>query len=121
MRRMFKYAYISGLIKLNPLSDTSGAIQKSRQKPHPCIIDGIYNKQERKLAIGKLLLDIHSFSGNWVNQMALILMANIFQRPSEICGLRWENIDFYEGLINLHASETDTKTLFQLANLLLKY
>jgi integrase len=82
-----------------------GVIKPHKTKHHPCIIDGVDNKAKRMRVIGRLLNDIHSYSGSQIIAMGLFLMAFTFQRPSEVRTMKWADIDFEEKLWRFRSSK----------------
>lgn len=83
---VFDYAIATGRAKHNPTLALKGAMVPRSQKNHAAITD--------PAEVGKLLVAIDAFQGTPVVRAALQLSALLFQRPGEIRGMEWSEINW---------------------------
>lgn len=116
IKRTLRYAKINGLIKISPLEDTGGAIKKPKINHHPCVIDGVHNKSERMIAIGKLLRDISDSKCTFIVKHALGMLAFLFVRPGELISMKWKDIDFEEKVWRYKSEKTNIQHIVPLVS-----
>ena len=83
---VFQYAIATGRAERNPTIGMTGAMVPRRQKHHAAITDPV--------EVGKLMVAIDAFQGTPVVKAALQLSALLFQRPGEIRGMEWSEINW---------------------------
>ena len=86
--QVFRYAVATGRAERDPSGDLLGAL-KSKVKKH-------YAAITEPVEVGKLLLAIDAFQGTPVVKTALQLSPLLFQRPGEIRGMEWAEINWHE-------------------------
>lgn len=86
--QVFRYAVATGRAERDPSGDLRGAL-KSKVKKH-------YSAITEPVQVGKLLLAIDAFQGTPTVKAALQLSALLFQRPGEIRGMEWDEINWEE-------------------------
>ena len=84
--QIFRYAMVTGRAENDPSAAMSGAL-KNPKKKH---LAAITNPAE----VGRLLLSIEGFQGTPVVKAALRLSPLLFQRPGEIRGMEWAEINW---------------------------
>jgi len=85
INQVCRYAKQTGRAKHNPASDLTGTIQP-RQVSH---MAAIINPAD----FARLLVKIDSYEGTHIIRTALALAPMLFQRPGELCGMEWQEID----------------------------
>ena len=91
---VFRYAYLTGLVQLNPVREISNDIFSKRKKKH-------YATITEPVEIGRLLRILDAHIGSIQVKVALSLAPYIFLRPGELTGLLWSEIDFNEKIIRI--------------------
>lgn len=89
LSQVFRYAVSTGRADSNPAADLSGTLKTVIEGHHAAITD------PKKL--GQLMRDIHAYRGSPVVRAALMIHALTFQRPGEIRGMRWDELDLNKG------------------------
>lgn len=89
--RVFSYAISTGRAERNPAADLGNNVLKPRKTQHRAAIT------EPK-ELGKLLRDIEQSASGIVVKTALQLTPILFQRPTEIRHMEWQEIDFEKSL-----------------------
>jgi integrase len=89
LSQIFRYAVASGRASSNPAADLSGTLKQVVEGHHAAITD------PKKL--GQLMRDIEAYRGSPVVRAALMIHALTFQRPGEIRGMRWDELDLEKG------------------------
>jgi integrase len=84
--QVFRYAVATGRAERDPSTDLKGALKSKTKKHHAAITE--------PLEVGKLLLAIESFQGTPTVKAALQLSPLFFQRPGEIRGMEWAEINW---------------------------
>jgi integrase len=84
--QVFRYAVATGRAERDPSGDLRGAL-KTKTKKHYAAITG-------PVQVGKLLIAIDSFQGTATVKTALQLSPLLFQRPGEIRGMEWAEINW---------------------------
>jgi integrase len=87
---VFRFAIATGRAVRNPAADVGVALKTTMQGHHPALTEP---KQ-----FGQLLRDIYSYSGSNTTRAALQIHALTFQRPGEIRGMAWAELDLAAGL-----------------------
>ena len=86
--QVFRYAVATGRAERDPSGDLRGALKTKTKKHYAAIID--------PAEVGRLLLAIDVFQGTPTVKAALQLSPLLFQRPGEIRGMEWEEINWGE-------------------------
>lgn len=89
MNTVFKYAIATGRATRNPAADVGAALKTTVKGHHPAI------KESKRFA--QLLRDIYTYSGSNITRAALQIHALTFQRPNEIQGMEWAEVDLVAG------------------------
>ncbi len=89
MNQVCRYAKQTGRLEHNPASDLVGAIPPQKVSHMAAITD--------PAEFGRLLVDIDGYQGTHVIRTALALAPLLFQRPGELCGMEWSEVDLEEG------------------------
>ncbi len=84
--QVFRYAVVTGRAQIDPSASLKGALTPNRKTHHAAITD--------PAGVGKLLLAIDAFGGTPVVKAALQLSPLLFQRPGELRGMEWCEIDW---------------------------
>ncbi|MEH6589166.1 MAG: integrase arm-type DNA-binding domain-containing protein [Halioglobus sp.] len=87
--QILRYAVATGRAERDPSGDLRGALKPRRKKKHHAAIT-------EPVEVGKLMLAIGGFSGTAVVKTAMQLSAYLFQRPGEIRGMEWTELDLDE-------------------------
>lgn len=85
--QIFRYAVGTGRAERDPSRDLPTNVLKSRNKKHHAAITD-------PSEVGHLLLAIDGFQGTPVVKAALILSPLLFQRPGELRGMEWSEINW---------------------------
>lgn len=93
--QVWRYAVASGIIERDITVDLKGALTPYRGKHFAAIVD----PEE----FGKLLIAIDNYHGGVVVKSALRLAPLVFQRPGELRGARWEEVNFDESMWTIPA------------------
>ena len=86
--QVFRYAVATGRAERDPSADLKGALKSKTKRHHAAITDPV--------EVGRLLLAIDAFQGTPVVKTALQLSPMLFQRPGEIRGMEWAEINWAE-------------------------
>ena len=87
---VFRFAIATGRAKSNPAADVGVALKTTVKGHHPAIVDA--------KRYGQLLRDIYAYSGSNITRAVLQIHALTFQRPNEVRGMAWSEIDFDTGV-----------------------
>ncbi|MAY00382.1 MAG: integrase [Oceanospirillaceae bacterium] len=90
VNQVCRYAKQTGRLEHNPASDLAGAIPPKKVTHMAAITE--------PKAFGQLLVDIDSYKGSHILRTALALAPLLFQRPGELCGMEWSELDLEQGL-----------------------
>jgi integrase len=90
INQVCRYAKQTGRAKHNPASDLTGTLQP-RQVNH---MAALTNPKD----FGRLLVAIDGYSGTHIIRTALALAPLLFQRPGELCGMEWSEVDLEQAL-----------------------
>lgn len=93
--QVWRYAVASGILERDITVDLKGALTPYRGKHFAAIVD----PEE----FGKLLIAIDNYHGGVVVKSALRLAPLVFQRPGELRGARWDEINFDESMWTIPA------------------
>jgi len=83
--QVFDHAIATGRAECNPASALGAALQSKIGEHHSAII-----APER---LGQMMRDIYGYAGTPITQTALKIHALTFQRPNEISGMAWAEIN----------------------------
>lgn len=90
INQVCRFAKQTGRIKTNPASDLAGTIPAQRSNHMAALTE----PQD----FGRLLVEIDSYQGTHIIRTALALAPLLFQRPGELCGMEWSELDLDKGL-----------------------
>lgn len=90
LNQVCRYAKQTGRLEHNPASDLVGAIPPKKVSHMAAITE--------PAEFGKLLVAIDSYQGSHIIRTALALSPLLFQRPGELCGMEWKELDLDQGL-----------------------
>ncbi|CCK74514.1 Phage integrase family protein [Oleispira antarctica RB-8] len=90
INQVCRFAKQTGRIKANPASDLAGTIPTQRSKHRAAITEPD--------DFGRLLVEIDGYQGTNIIRTALALAPLLFQRPGELCGMEWAELDLDKGL-----------------------
>lgn len=85
--QLFRYAVATGRAERDPSGDLLGALKPRRKKKHHAAITD-------PVEVGRLLVAMDSFQGTMVVKTALLLSPLLFQRPGEVRGMEWSEINW---------------------------
>jgi integrase len=85
--QIFRYAVATGRAERDPSGDLKGALKPRRKKKHHAAVTD-------PAEVGRLLVAMEGFRGTLVVKMALLLSPLLFQRPGEIRGMEWVEINW---------------------------
>lgn len=89
LSNVFRYAIATGRASRNPAADLGAALKTTVKGHHAAIVE--------PLRFGQLLRDIDTYSGSNITRAALQIHALTFQRPNEVSGMAWAEIDLDAG------------------------
>lgn len=89
MNQVCRYAKQTGRLEHNPASDLVGAIPPQKTSHMAAITE--------PAEFGRLLVDIDGYQGTHIIRTALALAPLLFQRPGELCGMEWSEVDMEQG------------------------
>lgn len=92
---VFRYAIIEGRLQNDPTTALKGVLVSAKRKSYPALT--------RPAEVGQLLRDIDGYSGEFVTQKAMQLLAYCFTRTVEIRFAKWDQFDFGEALWRIPA------------------
>tara|TARA_R110002110_G_scaffold415748_1_gene654861 strand:- start:104615 stop:105841 length:1227 start_codon:yes stop_codon:yes gene_type:complete len=99
--QIFRYAVATGRAGRDPSNDLKGALKNPKKKHLAAITDPD--------DAGQLLLAIEGFTGTPTVKAALKLSPLLFQRPGEIRGMEWDEINWEEERWELPAQKMKMK------------
>jgi integrase len=85
IKQVFDYAIATGAAVINPAQSLGKALATPTERHHPAITDPV--------RFGELLRMIDGYRGSPPVRAALLIHAMTFQRPGEIQGMQWAEID----------------------------
>ena len=85
--QIFRYAVATGRAMSDPSRDLTGALKPRRKKKHHAAITD-------PAELSRLLVAMDAFTGTPVVKTALLLSPLLFQRPGEIRGMEWAEINW---------------------------
>lgn len=97
LSQIFRYATQTQRCQNNPAADLAGALRKKVVQHRAAITDPI--------EFGKLLVKIDQYRGSHVVRTMLALAPLLFQRPSEIASMEWNEVDLNNKLWNIPRSK----------------
>lgn len=86
---VFMYAIATGRGEINPAANMGKALMTTVKGHHPAVTD------PRRFA--QMMRDIYTYSGSTITRAALKVHAFAFQRPNEVRGAVWAEIDLEAG------------------------
>lgn len=89
LSQVFRYAIASGRATRDPAGDLVGTLKTAVEGHHAAITD--------PAKIGALMQSIEGYRGSPIVRAALMIHALTFQRPNEIRGMRWDELDLDKG------------------------
>jgi len=89
MSQVFRYAIATGRATTDPAAALKEALIQPKEGHHAAITD--------PKKVGQLMRDIRAYSGSEIVRTALLIHALTFQRPNEIRGMRWGELDLDGG------------------------
>ncbi len=97
MSAVFSFAIATGRAENNPARDIGAAITtKVTGGNHPAILEPV--------RFGAMLRDIETYTGSYITKAALQIHALTCQRPNEVSGMRWDEIDLDQALWTIPAA-----------------
>ena len=96
---IFAYAIVHNFTDYDPAQPVAKQIPAQKVKHRAAIIE--------PQQVGQLLRDIYNYKGTFIVQMAFRLTPLLFQRPSEIRQLLWEDVDLDTKEWRPYISKTD--------------
>ncbi len=94
--QIFDYCIATGRAVNNPAKALGAAIKRTVGGHHPAIVE--------PGRFGQMLRDIQTYAGNPITRAALQIHALTFQRPNEVSGMEWSEIDLEAGLWTIPAA-----------------
>lgn len=94
--QVFKYAEALGKVDRDPTATLNSVLKTPQESHHSAITD-----PER---LGHLIRTIRTYSGSEVVRKALQIQALTFQRPGEVRGMRWDELDLEAGMWTIPAA-----------------
>jgi len=83
--QVFRYGVALGICSSDPTRDLRGALEAPETRHHSAIVD--------PCEVGRLLVDIENYSGNYTTVSALKIAPMLFTRPGELRALKWADLD----------------------------
>lgn len=106
--QVFRYAIQTGRLTSDPSRDLSGALTSPKTKSFAALTD--------PRDVARLLVAIDHYQGSPVVKAALQLSALLFQRPSEMRTMRWDQIDWDAAEWRYRVTKTDTNHIVPLCS-----
>lgn len=94
--QVFKYAMALGKVDRDPTATLNSVLKTAQESHHSAITD-----PDR---LGHLIRAIRSYTGSEVVRKALQIQALTFQRPGEVRGMRWDELDLDAGMWTIPAT-----------------
>jgi len=106
--KIFRYAIATGRAERDPAADLKDALLPAKKVTHfPTFTD-----PEK---VGRLLLDIDSYTGIYTVKAALQIAPMVFVRPGELRCAKWRDIDFDNAEWKYHIRKTDVDHMVPLS------
>jgi len=100
--RVFRYSVGMGRCAIDPTRDLPDDVFKKEQpKRYATTVDPV--------AIGGILRAVSGYAGYPQVRLALMMAPHVFLRPSELCGIRWDEVDYKNRLIRIPAARMKMK------------
>ncbi|MBX9870856.1 MAG: integrase arm-type DNA-binding domain-containing protein [Burkholderiaceae bacterium] len=93
--QVFQYAMALGKVKQDPSAPLVKVLKTAEEKHHSAITDPV--------KLGHLIRAIRSYTGSEVVRKAMVIQALTFQRPGEVRGMRWDELDLDAGMWTIPA------------------
>lgn len=90
MNTVFRFAIATGRAIRNPAADVGVALKTTVKGHHPAIVE--------PKRFGQMMRDIYAYSGSNITRAAVQIHALTFQRPNEIQGMEWAEVDLDAGV-----------------------
>lgn len=90
MNTVFRFAIATGRAIRNPAADVGVALKTTVKGHHPAITE--------PKRFGQMMRDIYAYSGSNITRAAVQIHALTFQRPNEIQGMEWAEVDLDAGV-----------------------
>lgn len=94
--QVFKFAMALGKVDRDPTAALNSVLKTPKENHHSAITD-----PDR---LGHLIRAIRSYTGSEVVRKALQIQALTFQRPGEVRGMRWDELDLDAGMWTIPAA-----------------
>ncbi|PHM20664.1 MAG: integrase [Curvibacter sp. PD_MW3] len=94
--QVFQFAEALGKVDRNPTATLTKVLKTPQESHHSAITD-----PER---LGHLIRAIRSYTGSEVVRKALQIQALTFQRPGEVRGMKWDELDLKTGMWTIPAA-----------------
>lgn len=88
--QVFDYCIATGRADTNPAQALSAALKSKIGGNHPAIVE--------PGRFGQMLRDIDGYAGSPITRAALLIHALTFQRPNEVSGMAWAELDLEEAV-----------------------
>lgn len=98
--QVLRYGVVKGKVDRDVTADLRGGLDRPPPQKH---MAAVMNRRE----LGQMLRDIWASDPNSYGKPALQLSAYLFQRPGEIVGMRWADIDLDSALWTYNVSKVD--------------
>jgi integrase len=88
--QVFRFAMAIGKATHDPSATLAGVLKTAEEKHHAAITDPV--------KLGHLIRAIRSYTGSEVVRKAMVIQALTFQRPGEVRGMQWNELDLDAGM-----------------------
>lgn len=85
LSQVFRFAIATGRAASNPAADLSAGLKTITKGNHPAIVEPV--------RFAALLRDAHAYGGSAITRAALQIHALTCQRPGEVAGMAWSEVD----------------------------
>jgi len=96
MSEVFRFAIATGRAESNPAADLGAGLKTAVKGHRPAIVD--------PTRYAAMLKDMDAYGGSYVTRAALKIHALTCQRPNEVTGMAWSEIDFDQALWTIPAA-----------------
>jgi integrase len=93
--QVFRYAIALRKVESDPSAALVDLLKTAQERHHAAITDPV--------KLGHLMRAIRSYTGSEVVRKAMVMQALTFQRPGEVRGMRWSEIDLAAGMWTIPA------------------
>ncbi len=95
MSEVFRFAIATGRAESNPAADLGAGLKTAVKGHRPAIVE--------PTRYAAMIRDIDSYGGSYVTRAALKIHALTCQRPNEVTGMAWAELDFDQALWTIPA------------------